>query len=354
MKKFKALAALLLCIIIFTVSIPLTAAAGSLKITVSNLTAVPGDEIAVAVDISENTGVMAMTFALGYDTKVLTYNGFNIGIFNDYTVVDHPDRGYVSFVNCENADRTYEGNILVMKFTVNDDAPAGLSDLTVMNVRPEEYGESMDGCFANWNGDVITPTIVNGSVTVGETCTNSGHKYGDWKVVSVPLCETEGVNNRSCIRCGHTELKNVKAVGHDFEDKWTVDTPATEGESGKMSRHCKRCEKTTDEVSFALDVPQKNDFENKGGEQVRQEQWPVLETFEPTDNTPDTESSEPVESTDTDVPSNETEQDGEQNNDGTQETKPDTGLMVLLSVLLAVLVVIIVFIIIVIRRKNKE
>lgn len=355
MKRIKTLTVILLCMIILTASIPLSALAAnkSVKITVPNLTAVPGDEIAVPIDISENMGIMAMTFTLGYDAQILTYTGFNIGIFNDYTVVDHPDKGYVSFVNCENQDRTYEGNIIVMKFTVKEDAPAGYTKLTIMNIRPEEYGESMEGCFASWDKDVITPKIVNGSVTVGETCKNSGHKYGEWKLVSEPLCEAEGVSNRSCTRCGHTELKKTKALGHDFDDKWTIDKPATADENGKMSRHCKRCEKKADEIAFALDAPQKNDFPNTQGEQIKQEQWPVLETIKPTEDKDDTESSETTESTDTDAPSIDTESD---TTDADTEQKDgqkfDTKLTILLAVLLAVLVVLIVFIVIVIERKK--
>lgn len=349
MNRIKTFVTLLLCLILTVSALPFTVSAAGPKITVASVTAVPGDEIAIAIDISENTGVMAMTFALGYDTKVLTYTGFNIGIFNDYTIGEHPDKGYISFVNCENQDRTYEGNILVYKFTVNSDAPAGFSPLTILNIHPEEYGESLEGCFANWGKDVITPTIVNGGVTVGETCANSGHKYGDWKNVSAPLCETEGIDNRSCTRCGHTELKNVKAIGHDFEDKWTVDKVATAEENGKMSRHCKRCEETTDEVAFKADIPEKNEFQNSVGEEVKKDQWPVLESFD------EKEESKP-ESTISSKPTQQNESIEDTSSESvTQENQKPTSnkkLLILLTSLLLLLAVIIVSIVIVIKRKK--
>ncbi len=351
MKILKSVA-LFMCIVVMAVSCAFTAAAGSLKITVSELTAVPGDEIAVAIDISENTGVMAMTFTLGYDTKVLTYDGFNIGIFNDYTVVDHPDRGYVSFVNCENQDRTFEGNIIVMKFTVNKDASAGRTPLTIMNIRPEEYGESMEGCFANWNKEVITPTIVNGGVTVGETCDNSGHKYGDWKVISKPLCEAEGVSQRSCKRCGKNDIKTADALGHSFEKNWTVDKAATLSEDGKMSRHCTRCAKTTDEVSFKADVPQDNNFENTEGTQVKPQQWPVLDSID-TSNEDNTVSDESQVATQSGDASDKNEDADKQNvqSDNNKKT-PDTKLLIALTALLVLLVTGIIIMVFALKRNK--
>ena len=278
MRFFRVAVSLLAVIAVLTVSaFGVAAETRGIKLSVGSVTAVPGDEVAIPIDVTQNDGIMAMTFAISYDTEVLEYKDFNMGIFNDYTVVNHPDEGYVSIVNCEKKDRKYTGNILVLKFSVKDGAAAGSSDVKIVNVYPEKYGESLEGCFATWDSLEVKPETSNGSVTVGKTCVNSGHSFGKWIVISEPLCETEGINGRSCTVCGHTETKTVPALGHDYSEDWTVDEAATAETDGSMSRHCKRCDKTTDKVSFKMNIPEEKDFENAESTVVPAGKWDKLE-----------------------------------------------------------------------------
>ncbi len=278
MKIFKRISAVLLCLVLaFSMTLAASAETRSIEISVGSATAVPNDEIAINVDMTKNEGIMAMTFTVIYDTEVLTFKKYNIGVFNDYTIVDHPDKGYVSIVNCEKKDRTYTGNILVLNFTVNEKAPAGKHPIKIGNIRPENFGEDLDGCFATWDKLTVNATVNNGEVDVGKTCSNSGHTMGEWKKTSEPLCESVGVEVRSCEKCNHSENREIKALGHDYSEKWTVDVQATENELGSMSRHCSRCEKTVDSVSFDLEAPTQNSFENKVDATINAESWDKLE-----------------------------------------------------------------------------
>lgn len=352
MKAIKYILSLAAAVAVFTSSLlTVSAQAREIGITVASVTAVPSDEIAVSVDVVKNTGVMAMAFAISYDNTVLEYIDFNVGVFNDYTVVDHPDKGYVSFVNCEKKDRTYTGNIMVLQFKVKDTAAAGEAPLKIINIRPEDYGESLEGCFATWGSLEVTPTVTNGSVTVGKTCANSGHTYGKWTVVSEPLCEVEGVKSRSCTACGHTETKKTEALGHEFESVWTVDTAATAEKSGLMSRHCKRCEKTTDSVSFELEIATEKKFENTEQATVAPEKWEKLEELTKAN---DTESSEAegtgsADSVMADASAEESVSEDERETQGTDKTSK-IKLSIIIGVTLLLLAVVITTAIILIKR----
>lgn len=247
-------------------------------VTLPTITAVPGDTVVINVDMSGSPGVMAMTFTVSYDPEVLEYIDYEKGLCNDYTVVDHPDRGYVSFVNCENFNMFFEGTLLSFRFTVKEKAAPGFHEMKIRNIRPEKNGDSMTGCFADWNSNKFNPTVVNGGITVGETCSNTAHIFGEWVTAVKPLCETDGVKSRSCTRCGHTQTEKIPMLGdHDYEDFWTVDQEAADGQSGTMSRHCKNCSAVTDKKSFSLSDSEDNGFENKPQASVKEEQWDRLE-----------------------------------------------------------------------------
>lgn len=249
-------------------------------ISLSDATAVPLDTVTLVVNMDENPGIMAMTFTVTYDNTAFTFNSYKIGIFNDYLIVDHPEYGYVSFVNCESRNRTYTGTIFTLFFTVNETAPAKDYKFSVKNINPRKYGDNLNGCFANNEGDKFEPVIKGGNVTVGSTCLNSGHTYSEWTVTTPPLCTEAGIKSRACIKCGHTETAEIEPKGHDFEKEWTIDRPAGNGAVGIMSRHCKNCDFTTDVVYFSNKDVKENDFENKTEAKVESKEFQPLAEIE--------------------------------------------------------------------------
>ncbi len=73
-----------------------------------------------------------------------------------------------------------------------------------------------------------------------------GHDFGEWKDISSPDCDDEGTQERECKVCGTKETNNLSAKGHTWEDKYTVDKPATCFEDGSESIHCSKCDAVKD------------------------------------------------------------------------------------------------------------
>ncbi len=243
-------------------------------------TAIPGDTIAVNVDMSENPGIMAMTFTVSYDNDAFTFSKYKLGRWNDYTIAPHQDKGYVSFVNCEIKNRKYNGTMFTLYFTVNDTAAPGEHHFKIKNIDPLKYGEDLKGCFATKEHTPVSATIHNGSITIGKTCSNSGHTFGKYETTLEPTCIATGIKSRSCSVCGHTELKELKKIDHIFESDWTVDTVATAEQTGIMSRHCKNCSEVTDKVYYSLEESEENEFKNEEEAVIPSEDWDKLEEIE--------------------------------------------------------------------------
>ena len=271
-----------LCTLLFlsVFSVPSFAEVGPVVTVKPTETAIPGDTIAVSVDMSENPGIMAMTFTVSYDNDAFTFSKYTLGRWNDYTIIAHQDKGYVSFVNCEVKNRKYNGTMFTLYFTVNDTAAPGEHHFKIKNIDPLKYGEDLKGCFATKEHTPVTATIHNGSITIGKTCSNSGHTFGEYETTLAPTCIATGLKSRSCNVCGHTESKELKKTEHIFEKDWTVDTVATAEQTGIMSRHCKNCSEVTDKVYYSVEESEENEFENQEEAVIPPEDWDKLEEIE--------------------------------------------------------------------------
>ena len=75
-----------------------------------------------------------------------------------------------------------------------------------------------------------------------------GHKWNEGKVTTEPTCTEEGVKTFECTVCGKTKTEKVEALGHDWDNDFTVDKEATCEETGLKSIHCKRCDIKKDET----------------------------------------------------------------------------------------------------------
>ena len=63
-----------------------------------------------------------------------------------------------------------------------------------------------------------------------------------WVVVKAPTCDESGVE------VNYTEQKSrdIPALGHDYSEEFTIDKEATCNEYGLKSKHCSRCDSTTE------------------------------------------------------------------------------------------------------------
>lgn len=329
------------CFIIGILCFAPTVSAADIKqgiVEVSKVNANVGEEIVVPVQIKENPGIMAITISVTYDPAALEYFSYYYGnVFNDYTVAAHPDRKLIRVVICETRNKTKNGNIISLRFKVKKEAKAQFYPITV------EYSR---GDFCNWDLDKIMPEVVAGGVEVAFNGENCPHKnYGEWTVVTEPVCEEVGVKVRVCDFCGHNDYKEIKAIGHTYSDVWTVDKPATAESDGTMSRYCIRCDDYVDRITFSLEQTEKEEIDNtiwedftdkETAEDIFEEQNPGKE---PTKNSPsnknesnskpsaDKDSSKDKVSSNTsskDKTSSSTSSKGEKPNTSSKNEKPET------------------------------
>jgi len=225
-------------------------------VKVETVSAATGDEVFVNLNIENNPGIMAMTISITYQPDALHYIDYYLGdVFTDYTVAAHPTRKLIRLVISERKDRFDDGIIVSFKFKVDENAEFDLHKMTV------EYSS---GDFCNNDLVRIMPKIVSGGVDVQFNGSNCLHKsFGEWTQTVPPSCDKEGIEQRVCSKCPHTENRGIDPVGHTFSDKWTVDIPATKDVPGMMSRHCLKCSATTDETNFTLEESEKGEIENK-------------------------------------------------------------------------------------------
>ena len=74
----------------------------------------------------------------------------------------------------------------------------------------------------------------------------TGHDFGEWETINPSTCEDSGLKKHTCGRCGFSETEGMNPNGHEWEDSFTVDVPATCTTDGSQSNHCKNCAATRD------------------------------------------------------------------------------------------------------------
>ena len=252
MKITKRIVATFVCLILVIVCSFTVAAADTPRISLSNVRALPGESVTINISISNNPGIMAMSFCITYNNEAFEYTGYSKGYLSRYTIKDHSNKGQIAFVNDEASDKSNDGIMLSVKFRVKDNAAPGKHTITLANQNREKYGTKLHNSFSNSSLKYIVPSVMSGSITVGETCENAGHKYGGWTVITPADCVSTGTKEHTCLRCDHTETADIP-ITHDFEAEWTVDKAATPTEDGTMSRHCKNCDAVTDEITFTYE-----------------------------------------------------------------------------------------------------
>lgn len=266
MKKAKRILVMLLCMLLCISLCPHIAAASTAKITVSDASALPGKEVTLNISITNNPGIMAMTFSVTYDNNNFEFVDYSKGFISTPTYKDHSDKGHVIFVVSETKDKTNSGNMMSLTFKIKEDAKPGKYTISLANHNREKYGNSLHNCFSNSEQNFILPTVKAGSITVEETCENAGHKYSGWKTTTQANCTETGTKERTCVRCGNTE-EEIIPITHNFEAEWTVDKAATPEEDGIMSRHCTKCDEVTDKITFSYEEIGGDDTNNTSSSQ---------------------------------------------------------------------------------------
>ena len=257
-----------LCCALFTVCLLLQKTSVSAAvinegiITVASVTGNTGDTVIVPITIDENPGICGITVSISYDSSALEFIEDMMGnVIYEYLTKAHPDRNIIRLVTVEAGNKYNNGTLLNLKFKISDSAAAGLHKIDIL------YNS---GDFCNWKLEKFMPAVTPGGVEVLYTGENCSHKnYGEWTVAAEAGCTEPGVKQRVCEKCGHVDLGEIPAIGHDFAPEWTIDEQATENTPGKMSRHCTRCDAVTDVLTFTLEQSEDNGLDNETGTVVK-------------------------------------------------------------------------------------
>ncbi len=259
MNTVKKIVAFVFCVILCLSFCPTAFAADATAISLSNVSAMPEETVTIDVDIKNNPGIMGMAFSISYDNNAFEYVEYQNGWLSGMKVKDHPDKGHVIFVYVATKDKTDNGTMLSVSFKIKQKAAPGLHTITLENNNFEKYGSKVHNSFSNSKQEFIVPSIKSGSIKVGETCINAGHKYGEWNITKEANCTETGLKNHTCIRneslCieeGRYEEVEIP-ITHDFEKEWTVDEVATPDKDGVMTRHCTKCDAVTDRIAFTYE-----------------------------------------------------------------------------------------------------
>lgn len=234
----------------------------------------------------------AVTFdaALEIDTvvyveAVVADEEFNLGNNVEFTLVtaasgvldtathDHVFSSYVSDGNAtctEDGTMTAKCDLCDMTDTVPDVGSALGHDMseweTVTAATCTQNGEDHRTCARcdhgekrtlaatghNYEAVVTAPTCTErGYTTYTCKCGESyvadyvaalGHSFGDWAVIQEPTTTEDGLEERSCTRCGHTEQRSIAKLENPFSDvvpgsfyyepvMWAVENGITNGTS---------------------------------------------------------------------------------------------------------------------------
>ncbi len=174
----------------------------SLTISLSNETARPGDTVNVAVELSDNPGIMFLQLRFDYDTTRLDNLSFSEGdILSGWQFGSGASWG-------GSRDETANGTLLLLSFHVKDDAPEGEAYVRISHA--EAYNENEDEVAVNAVAGKVTVTIrtpgdANGDGYVDGRDTIRIQKYLAGQDVSIDLSNADvtgdgNVDGRDYIR----------------------------------------------------------------------------------------------------------------------------------------------------------
>ena len=107
--------------------------------------------------------------------------------------------------------------------------------------------------------DIIC-SICKKVISTGKVISALGNSYDLGKITKEATCTTTGTKVYTCTRCKSTKTEIIKALGHDYSTKFTIDKAATCSSVGSKSYHCIRCSAKTN----VTEIPMKDHSWNSG------------------------------------------------------------------------------------------
>ena len=238
-RKSKAFIAafLSLCLIATTVIVSTgNAFAGDANVgelAVTSAQGCEGDTVKVTVSYNNNQGTAGFEFRMYYDPDVLELVKTTLSedVFIEDVVIlgdknaNEKMTNFVSYAVAMAKDNKKSGELYTVEFKIKDGAAIGNTELKITDLVP-----------SNFDGDLITVNSKNSYVKV--LC-----KHADTEEVvkEAVTCTKDGVTEVKCKKCGELiDTKTVKSTGHKFGE-YEVVTEATCSKDGLKRRTCSVC-----------------------------------------------------------------------------------------------------------------
>ena len=238
-RKSKAIIAafLSLCLIATTVIVSTgNAFAGDANVgelAVTSAQGYEGDTVKVTVSYNNNQGTAGFEFRMYYDPDVLELVKTTLSedVFIEDVVIlgdknaNEKITNFVSYAVAMAKDNKKSGELYTVEFKIKDGAAIGNTELKITDLVP-----------SNFDGDLITVNSKNSYVKV--LC-----KHADTEEVvkEAVTCTKDGVTEVKCKKCGELiDAKTVKSTGHKFGE-YEVVTEATCSKDGLKRRTCSVC-----------------------------------------------------------------------------------------------------------------
>ena len=238
-RKSKAFIAafLSLCLIATTVIVSTgNAFAGDANVgelAVTSAQGYEGDTVKVTVSYNNNQGTAGFEFRMYYDPDVLELVKTTLSedVFIEDVVIlgdknaNEKMTNFVSYAVAMAKDNKKSGELYTVEFKIKDGAAIGNTELKITDLVP-----------SNFDGDLITVNSKHSYVKV--LC-----KHADTEEVvkEAVTCTKDGVTEVKCKKCGELiDTKTVKSTGHKFGE-YEVVTEATCSKDGLKRRTCSVC-----------------------------------------------------------------------------------------------------------------
>ena len=207
----------LIIAIMCTFIVPCFAATPSVSVKTSNATV--GETISVSVNLSANSGLAGLQFAVNFNSSEFELVNGSAQASSLFTALPVEKTSSVEFSGVSVNPVNSSGAVLTFKLKVLK--TGGSISIKILDAI---------------NGDNQTVSVSASGATV--KCSHSNAK---WVVTKNATCTEKGSETREC-SCGDKSTHEIALADHNFGD-WKVITEATETAKGLKERVCKVCGK---------------------------------------------------------------------------------------------------------------
>ena len=250
-------------------------------VSVSYAQGYEGDTVKVTASYTNNQGTAGFEFRLYYDTDVLELVKTTLSedVFVEDVVVlgdknaDAKITNFISYAVALTKDNTKNGELYTAEFKIKEGAAIGTSVLKITDLAPSNlageylsvnsvYGSVRVLCkhadteevvkeAVTCTKDGVTEVICKkcGDLIDTKTVKSTGHKFGEYEVVTEATCSKDGLKRRTCSVCNEVEEVKIPATGkHTAVTEITKKATCTT--AGEKVTKCSVCDKvlSTEEI----------------------------------------------------------------------------------------------------------